>query len=74
MARMTLPAPAGPYAVGYTTLSHRVPRQTFGGSKLPSGEHALVMDEVLYNVYYPADVPRDEGRKYAGLPWVVRCV
>jgi len=70
MAGMTLPEPVGPFKVGMTTLSHPVPRQIFGSSKLPSGEAALVMEEVLYNVYYPADTSKTI---YAKVPWLLRC-
>ena len=69
---MRLAPPTGPYAVGVSTFSHVVPFRTYGKSKLPNGEHALVMEEILYNVYYPCRVP---SRASPGIvPWLVRCV
>jgi hypothetical protein len=71
---MTLLEPAGPFQVGMTTFSHSVPRQIFGSSKLPNGEPALVMEEVLYNVYYPADTSTEGTSAYAKVPWLIRYV
>lgn len=73
---MRLPEPRGPYPVGVTTFSHPVERTVFEpNAKLPNDEPALVMEEVLYNVYYPADVSDEAGGKFSmGVPWVLRYV
>lgn len=71
---MRLPTPAGPYTVGVTTLSHPVQREIFSDAELPNGEPALVMEEVLYNVYYPADVSSKGPAAYSGIHWLLRYV
>lgn len=73
---MTLPKPSGPYSVGWTTFSRSVPKQRFGSSKIvryvkAGAEPALVMEEVMYNVYYPADTST-KGKRYEQLPWCLR--
>lgn len=72
MPGMRLPEPAGPFAVGATTFSHPVQREVFSESKLSNGEHSLVMEEVLYNVYYPCEISRKDASAYASVPWLLR--
>ncbi|KAF9520716.1 hypothetical protein BS47DRAFT_1374626 [Hydnum rufescens UP504] len=67
---MRLAPPTGPYPVGLSTFSHAVPSKTYGRSKVQSGEHALVMEEILYNVHYPCRM--EPGRSTGFVPWLVR--
>ncbi|KAF9514150.1 hypothetical protein BS47DRAFT_1485260 [Hydnum rufescens UP504] len=65
---MLLPPPTGPYPVGLSTFSHVVPAKTYGKSKLPNGQHALVMEEILYNVHYPCHVSQRRPAQF--VPWL----
>ncbi|TFK45802.1 alpha/beta-hydrolase [Heliocybe sulcata] len=57
----TLPEYSGPHAVGVCDIEVPLPRQTFGNFKhksLPgSGNVGLVMDTVLFSLFYPCEKP-----------------
>lgn len=57
----TLPAYTGTYSVGVADIEVPVRRQTFGTFKhklMPDAEAGLVLDTVLFSVFYPCDVPK----------------
>lgn len=64
----TLPAYRGRYKVGISSFAAAVPRTVFGGAHLPNGGGpALILEEVAFNVYYPADVSKETP---PGVPWL----
>ncbi|KZW03744.1 hypothetical protein EXIGLDRAFT_599304 [Exidia glandulosa HHB12029] len=66
---MFLPQLTGPYNVGLTTLVHDVsPPRKFGTAKLNGDDHVLEADAVVFNVFYPCDVPA--AAKPDGAPWI----
>lgn len=74
---MFLPNPGGRFPVGATTFKLPVPQHTVSGVKVRSGpsselKHALVLEEVAFTAYYPADVPSRSIPR--GLNWLLRFV
>jgi len=58
------------YDVGLTTFSARVRPQTFGTARLPSGEPAVHLEEVSFNVFYPCDATAPQKASF--VPWLSR--
>jgi platelet-activating factor acetylhydrolase len=74
---MFLPNPGGRFPVGATTFKLAVPRRPLSSVKVRSGtsselKHALVLEEVAFTAYYPADVPLKSTPR--GLSWLLRFV
>ncbi|KAJ6515713.1 hypothetical protein C8R45DRAFT_957403 [Mycena sanguinolenta] len=65
--------PRGPFPVGAVTLVAPVtPAIPIGTAKLPAtNAPALVLDEVAFTAYYPADLDRNSKRR-KGVNWLVR--
>lgn len=74
---MFLPNPGGRFPVGATTFKLSVPRCTLGSAKVRAVsselKHALVLEEVAFTAYYPADVP-PKSTPREGLRWLLRFV
>ena len=74
---MFLPNPRGRFPVGATTFKLAVSRCPLSSVKVRSGtsselKHALVLEEVAFTAYYPADVPLKSTPR--GLGWLLRFV
>lgn len=65
-----LPAVRLKHEVGLTTFSAPVQPQTFGTAKLPGGEPAVHLEEVLFNVFYPCDEVAPDKTSF--VPWLTR--
>ncbi|EJU06425.1 hypothetical protein DACRYDRAFT_19590 [Dacryopinax primogenitus] len=66
---MSLPRYKGPYDVGLTTLVLPVhPTASYGKCRV-RGDEALRLEEVAFNVFYPA---RPANRRKRGVHWLVR--
>jgi platelet-activating factor acetylhydrolase len=77
----SLPEPNGPYAVGATTFIRSIPKdqqevigtacvRTAGSSHTTTSEDglrpALLLEEVAFTVYYPADVSKHSRSSWLG--------
>lgn len=74
---MFLPDAGGRFPVGATTFKLAVPRRLVSNTKVRSEissdlKHALVLEEVAFTAYYPADVPPKSTPR--GLSWLLRFV
>ena len=74
---MFLSNPGGRFPVGATTFRLTVPRHPVSSVKVRSGtsselKHALMLEEVAFTAYYPADVPPKSTPR--GLGWLLRFV
>lgn len=73
---MFLPNPGGRFPVGATTFKLAVPRHLVSNVKVRAGisdlKHALMLEEVAFTAYYPADVPLKNAP--SGLSWLLRSV
>lgn len=81
---MFLPNPGGRFPVGATTFKLAVPRCPLSSAKVRSAssglKDALVLEEVAFTAYYPADVslkgtPRGLNwlLRFVDIPWFVLC-
>lgn len=62
--------PVGQYPVGSTTFTSPVkPTVTFGSATYENGDPALVLDEIGYTAYYPANTT-SQAKK--GIDWLMR--
>ncbi|KAK0473074.1 platelet-activating factor acetylhydrolase, isoform II-domain-containing protein [Armillaria novae-zelandiae] len=63
----------GPYPVGATTFVTPVrPSRIYGSARLPNGQPALVLDEVAFTVYYPANMADKSWTSRIGIDWLNR--
>ena len=76
--RLFLPATQGRFPVGVTTFTTPVqPPRAVGSVKLKDPrhtrqdclEHALLLEEVVFTAYYPAEI---DALSKNGLPWFIR--
>lgn len=70
----SLPEYTGPLPVGVCDIELPVPRQTFGSfqhAKMPGQSASLVMDSVLFSVFYPCVVGDGGHEKQV---WFPKCV
>ncbi|KAG8998878.1 hypothetical protein FRB93_013445 [Tulasnella sp. JGI-2019a] len=70
---MRLPKPTGPHPIGQAAFAFRVSPKVFGKSRCPddSDEPAVKMEEVAFNLFYPAIVDVKPKPSF-GVPWVPR--
>ena len=67
-----LPGYRGAYDVGLTTFGLQVPRTVVGTGRVAvTGEPALVSEEVVFNVFYPASTSRRDKKSVS---WSLRLV
>lgn len=68
-----LPDCHDPYSVGATTFVTPVrPSRIYGSARLPNGQPALVLDEVAFTAYYPADMANKSWTLRLGIDWLNR--
>ncbi|KAK0224629.1 platelet-activating factor acetylhydrolase, isoform II-domain-containing protein [Armillaria nabsnona] len=68
-----LPDCHNPYSVGATTFVTPVrPSRIYGSARLPNGQPALVLDEVAFTAYYPADMADKSWTLGLGIDWLNR--
>ncbi|KAK7061916.1 SCF E3 ubiquitin ligase complex F-box protein GrrA [Favolaschia claudopus] len=73
MFNLNLRSARGAFPVGAVELRAPVPRIRVGTATLPTNEPALVLEEVAFTAYYPADLSC-KPRPRRGLNWLVRPV
>ena len=74
---MLLPSYTGRFEVGLATFCKRVqPSKNFGNAKYPDGRDALKLEELAFNVFYPADTSGHNGHKkpHKNVDWLQRLV
>lgn len=75
---MFLPSPPGRFPVGATTFKLAVPKCPFSSAKVRSAsselKDALVLEEVAFTAFYPADVQVPLKSTPRGLDWLLRFV
>ena len=59
----------GRFPVGLATFKLPVKPQTFSNARTSNGELALKMEEIAFNVYYPAKTDR---KSRIGVDWTPR--
>ncbi|KAK0429642.1 platelet-activating factor acetylhydrolase, isoform II-domain-containing protein [Armillaria borealis] len=68
-----LPDCHDPYSVGATTFVTPVrPSRIYSSARLPNGQPALVLDEVAFTAYYPADMADKPWTLRLGIDWLNR--
>ncbi|PBK76340.1 hypothetical protein ARMSODRAFT_874734 [Armillaria solidipes] len=68
-----LPDCHDPYSVGATTFVTPVRRsRMYGSARLPNGQPALVLDEVAFTAYYPANMADKSWTLRLGIDWLNR--
>ncbi|KAK0206350.1 platelet-activating factor acetylhydrolase, isoform II-domain-containing protein [Desarmillaria ectypa] len=61
------------YSVGATTFVTPVrPSRIYGSARLPNGQPALVLDEVVFTAYYPANRADKSWKSRRGIDWLNR--
>ncbi|KAK0191153.1 platelet-activating factor acetylhydrolase, isoform II-domain-containing protein [Armillaria mellea] len=61
------------YSVGATTfVTPLKPSRTYGSARLPNGQPALVLDEVAFTAYYPANIADKSWKSKRGINWLNR--
>ncbi|KAK0498588.1 platelet-activating factor acetylhydrolase, isoform II-domain-containing protein [Armillaria luteobubalina] len=61
------------YPVGATTfVTPARPSRTYGSAKLANGQPALVLHEVAFTAYYPADIADKSWKSKRGINWLNR--
>ncbi len=61
------------YSVGATTFVTPVrPSRTYGSARFPNGQPALVLDEVAFTAYYPANRADKAWKSKRGINWLNR--
>ncbi|KAK0234052.1 platelet-activating factor acetylhydrolase, isoform II-domain-containing protein, partial [Armillaria fumosa] len=68
-----LPGCHDPYSVGATTFVTPVrPSRIYGSARLPNEQPALVLDEVAFTAYYPANLADKSWTPRLGIDWLNR--